>query len=225
MKVSIYGDYLLNEADDDGSDIINGGDNAASDTGADTADTGTDDTSSGDDSDSDEGGGDDDFNIDTSLDTDDDSSGGDESGGDEGGGDDSGSSDLDSGSSSGEGEVNPANTDIFASLSAEEQKIKILELKKQYGIMYAYIDDILSKMNNLEVEEDTMEVISRVSSQLYNLKEYLKDYMINIFPMNDFIQNDTFFNRFSAIIYSMDKIVEQLAVGREKKLGIEEENK
>lgn len=222
MKVSIYGDYLLNEADDDGSDIINGGDNAASDTGGDTADTGTDDASSGDDSDA--GGGDDDFSIDTSLDTDDDSSGGEDTGGE--GGDDSGSSDLDSGSSSsGDEEVNPANTDIFSTLSAEEQKIKILELKKQYGIMYAYIDDILSKMNNLEVEEDTMEVISRVSSQLYNLKEYLKDYMINIFPMNDFIQNDTFFNRFSAIIYSMNKIVEQLAVGREKKLGIEEENK
>jgi hypothetical protein len=222
MKVSIYGDYLLNEADDDGSDIINGGDNAASDAGGDTADTGTDDTSSGDDSDA--GGGDDDFSIDTSLDTDDDSAGGEDTG-DEGG-DDSGSSDLDSGSSSsGDEEVNPANTDIFSTLSAEEQKIKILELKKQYGVMYAYIDDILSKMNNLEVEEDTMEVISRVSSQLYNLKEYLKDYMINIFPMNDFIQNDTFFNRFSAIIYSMNKIVEQLAVGREKKLGIEEENK
>ena len=223
MKVSIYGDYLLNEADDDGSDIINGGDNAAaSDAGGDTADAGTDDASTGDDSDA--GGGDDDFSIDTSLDTDDDSSGGEDAGGE--GGDDSGSSDLDSGSSSsGDEEVNPANTDIFSTLSAEEQKIKILELKKQYGIMYAYIDDILSKMNNLEVEEDTMEVISRVSSQLYNLKEYLKDYMINIFPMNDFIQNDTFFNRFSAIIYSMNKIVEQLAVGREKKLGIEEENK
>jgi hypothetical protein len=91
--------------------------------------------------------------------------------------------------------------------------------------MYSYIDDILSKMNNLEIEEDTMEVVSRISSQLYNLKEYLKDYMIHIFPMNDFIQNDTFFNRFSAIIYSMSKIVEQLATGREKKLGIEEENK
>lgn len=223
MKVSIYGDYLLNEADDDGSDIINGGDGSAASDDTGIADTGnTDDSGS---SEGDDTGADDDFNIDTSLDTDD---GGGEDGGEDTGEDDSdsGSSDLDSGSSSsGDEEVNPANTDIFSTLSAEEQKIKILELKKQYGVMYSYIDDILSKMNNLEIEEDTMEVVSRISSQLYNLKEYLKDYMIHIFPMNDFIQNDTFFNRFSAIIYSMSKIVEQLATGREKKLGIEEENK
>ena len=70
----------------------------------------------------DDAGGDDDFNIDTSLDgTDDNSS------------DDSSSSDSSitySSDNNDEAGVNDANTDIYSSLTAEEQAQKIMELKK-----------------------------------------------------------------------------------------------
>lgn len=210
--------FILHE--DDGSDIINGGDNATdADAGENT--TGND---NAEDTGDDEGGGDDDFNIDTSID-DEGEGGGDES---ESGDDSGGGENLDSGGGgsmdSSEGEPLQQNTDIFVTLTAEEQQIKIMELKKLYNDLFTYTDDLLKKMNDLDVEEDTLEVISRVSSQLYHLKIYLRDYMTKTFDRKSFFENDVFFNRFSSIIYSIGVIVDKLVVKRRKKLGIEDDD-
>ena len=45
-----------------------------------------------------------------------------------------------------------ANTDIFDSLSADEQKIKIMELQRLYGEMYNSCDDISKRLNDLDTE-------------------------------------------------------------------------
>ena len=205
--------------EDDGTDIINGGpantDNDANQDAA--ADTGAEDQAAF--------NNDDDFNIDTSLDSGDDTG---EEGGDDLGGDDEGGMEGDGdvdGSSPSEEEVNPANTDVFATLTAEEQKIKIMQLKSQYNDLYTYCDDLLTKMNDMDLEEDTLEVVSKISSDLYSLKDYIRDYMISIFPMRSFIENDIFYNRFVAQLSSIQYIIDQLAVGREKKLGIEDNDK
>ena len=213
-------DLIIHE--DDGSDIINGGDQAA-DTGAD--DTGGDDNADSTDN-ATEDEGDNEFDVDTSVDDE----GGDESG-DEGG-DDSGGDDMDSGDSSmdsgggmdGEGEPLPENNDVFVTLTAEEQQMKIMELKKLYNDLYTYTDDLLKKMNDLDVEEDTLKIISRTSSQLYQLKIYLRDYMTNTFNLKSFVENDVYFNRFSSIIYSIGVIVDKLVVKRHEKLGIEDDD-
>jgi len=210
-------DLIIHE--DDGSDIINGGDQAA-DTGADDAGTTDDNTDNATDD-----SGDDEFNIDTSVD--DDSEGGDE------GGDDSGGDDMDTGDDSsidsgggmdGEGEPLPENNDVFVTLTAEEQQVKIMELKKLYNDLYTYTDDLLKKMNDLDVEEDTLEIISRTSSQLYQLKIYLRDYMAHTFNTKSFVENDVYFNRFSSIIYSIGVIVDRLVEKRREKLGIEDDD-
>ena len=209
-------DLIFHE--DDGSDIINGGD-------ANTADTGGEENAAGDDTGEDTGdeGGDDDFDIDTSIDDE----GGEEDSTGEDTGEDTGDDNLDSGGDSmdsGDGEPIPQNTDIFATLTAEEQQIKIMELKKLYNDLYTYTDDLLKKMNDLDIEEDTLEVISRTSSQLYHLKIYLRDYMTKIFDLKSFFENDVFFNRFSSIIYSIGVIVDRLVEKRRKKLGIEDDD-
>ena len=210
-------DLIIHE--DDGSDIINGGDQAA-DNGAEDAGTTDDNTDN-----ATEDGGDDEFNIDTSVD--DDSEGGDE-GGDDASGDDMDTGDdssMDSGGGmDGEGEPLPENNDVFVTLTAEEQQVKIMELKKLYNDLYTYTDDLLKKMNDLDVEEDTLEIISRTSSQLYQLKIYLRDYMAHTFNTKSFVENDVYFNRFSSIIYSIGVIVDRLVEKRREKLGIEDDD-
>lgn len=206
--------------EDDGSDIINGGGDNGGDQAADS-DAGGGDNDNGD---AEESGGDDEFNIDTSVDDE----GGDDSGDDEGGDDsssddsmDDSGGDMGGGMDAGEGEPLPENNDVFVTLTAEEQQVKIMELKKLYNDLYTYADDLLKKMNDLDVEEDTLEVVSRTSSQLYQLKIYLRDYMTHTFNTKSFIENDVYFNRFSSIIYSIGNIVDRLVVKRREKLGIE----
>ena len=136
---------ILKEAPEDGDDAADAGaadaapaDDAGADAGGDDANI--DDNTGDADTDDNEGMGDDqDFDIDTNIGGDDDTGDGD-GGEDELGGDDAGG---DLGGGEGDEEVNAKNTDIFSTLSAEEQSIKIAELKKIYNDLYIYISDML----------------------------------------------------------------------------------
>ena len=154
----------------------------------------------------DEYGGEDVFNIDTSLDDVDVNDGG----GDISDNPDS-STDTNSIDSNSDPEEEPieANTDIFSSLSAEEQQIKIKELKRLFMELYSSTDDILQKVNSTHTDENNIEIITKISSTLYSLREYINDYICNIFAFKSFIENDIVFNRFLAILNSISTIIEE----------------
>ena len=151
-------------------------------------------------------GGDDDFDIDASLDDGDD--GGENPDSSPSDSDDGGSgSDSAGGDNNSDEEVNDDNTDIFSSLSAEEQQIKIKELKGLYQQMYTSCDELLDRINNLEFTEDSLPVMNRITYALYDLKKYISEYIISIFPRKSFIENDIAFNRFLMILNSVKDIL------------------
>ena len=209
---------LLHEAPEDGTDAGNdagGAEAPAADTGAE--DAATDDA--GGDEDNTDMGNDEDFDVDTNIDDDadgdPDSTEGDDAGGGDDLGGDSGGSSLDGG---GEEEVNPKNTDIFSTLSKEEQAIKIAELKKKFNELYIYISDMYCKINDVNPDEDNLEAIYRVTSGLYSTKEYVGDYIKSIFPMKSYIENDIAYNRFLIIIQSITQVINTLANEIEEKI-------
>ena len=214
MSFSVFD--LLREADgDEGQAPANpdAGTDAPADTPADNA--------GGDDA-GDDNGGDDNFDIDANLDNPDDE-GGDDNGDEpaDGGDDLGGGDDMGGGGNEEATDEEPveSNTDIFASLTAEEQKIKIIELKNQFGNLYSACDDILDKINSLDVDEDSIEFTSRITNSIFNLKKYISDYLTYTFAQKSFIENDIMFNRFLSIIKSIsvtfDKFVSIVTRERE----------
>lgn len=163
---------------------------------------------------------DDDFSIDTNLDDSSDESG---AGVEDSTSDDSSSS-LDSDSAEGEEdtseEVVKTNADIFNSLSVEEQKIKIGELKGCFSDLYSTLSDILDRANNIDKDED-LEILDRVCSNIYNLKQYVKDYIIKVFPNKSYIENDIAFNRFLSMLNSLKVVIDEIVIIRDRKLGID----
>ena len=153
-------------------------------------------------------GGDDDFDIDASLDDGDDGGENSDSSPSDSDSDDGGSgSDSAGGDNNSDEEVNDDNTDIFSSLSAEEQQIKIKELKGLYQQMYTSCDELLDRINNLEFTEDSLPIMTRITYALYDLKKYISEYIISIFPRKSFIENDIAFNRFLMILNSVKDIL------------------
>lgn len=151
-------------------------------------------------------GGDDDFDIDASLDDGDD--GGENPDSSPSDSDDGGSgSDSAGGDNNSDEEVNDDNTDIFSSLSAEEQQIKIKELKGLYQQMYTSCDELLDRINNLEFTEDSLPVMTRITYALYDLKKYISEYITSVFPRKSYIENDIAFNRFLMILNSVKDIL------------------
>lgn len=104
-----------------------------------------------------------------------------------------------------------ANTDIFSSLTAEEQAVKIKELKSLYSNLFSSIDDILERINKLDINEDNLETISRVSTSLYDMKVYISDYLTLVFPTKSYIENDVTFSRFLSIVKSITGILDDIA--------------
>lgn len=154
-------------------------------------------------------GGDDDFSIDTSLDnTDggDDAAGGDDMGSDSGGDDGANKNDGEDG----DDEPVEANTDMFASLSAEEQTIKIKELKKLYNDLYTSIDDLIERISNIDYSEMNITYMFKINNTLYDLKQYVSDYMIHVFPTKSYYENDVMFNRFLLQVNSISAILEKI---------------
>ena len=208
---------------DDGSYIINGGDAGATDADS-TTDNGGGDADASSTADNDNNTNDDeDFNIDTSLDDNDTANDDADTNSDN---DLEDSSNDDNSSSSSEldsGEANPINKDLFPTLTAEEQAIKIKELKKQYNNMYIYIDDLIDKMNNIALDEDNVIIIERITVNLLKLREYLQEYISTTFNLKDYFENDVFFRRFLQVIYSVDSTMQDLSKGRAKKLGLKDD--
>jgi len=203
LNMSIFDAF--NEADND--------DTAGNDAGGNDATGGGDDAAGGNDDNS--NNRDEDFDIDADLDTGDDDNAGDDTGGTDDTGtddttDDSGS-DI-SGGDAGNGEEEPveANTDIFSSLTAEEQAIKIRELKNLFNNLYTSIDDNITKLDNLGTTEDNIQAVTKLTTCMYNLKTYISDYIQFIFPNKSYIENDISFNRFLAIIKSITTIMNDL---------------
>lgn len=194
---------IIREADDDQNQAEPTNDNNTEDSGNNT-DTNQNSTDNNEDNAADDDG--EDIDLTTDLDTD----GGDDLDGEEdGGGTDSGSSPDPSTDDETEKAV-PANTDIFSSLSPEEQQIKIMELKKLYNNLYSSLNDIIDAFSNIKVEEDKKPVTDRISVVLYDIREYLSDYICNIFYLKSYIENDINFNRFLSIVNSVQVILSEI---------------
>ena len=186
--------------------------------------------------DDDAGGDDEDFDIDTTLDVDDDDTTeddgedevddtGETTGGDEGeetggGGGSTGCTIEDSGT-----EPVEANTKIFSSFTAEEQEVKIKELKAQFRDLYLSIDDQLHRIEEMDLDEDMITVMPRVTLSLHKLKQSLADYFDKHFDAQSYEENDFKFNELSMILNSISDIIEDLAKSKEKKIGKETADK
>lgn len=217
MKYSLF-DEIIKEAEDDEA---GGGEETAA---ADNADTNGDGEVSDDEANAaatEEGdAADEEFDVDTDIPE------GDDEGGDDAG-DDNNNDTVDTSSSppdtspASDDEVKPANTNIFDTLTAEEQNIKIKELKKSYQNLYATIDDILNRINNMDIDEDTLDVMSRVTITLCNLKDELANYFIHIFNLRSYLENDIKFNEFLAILKAVTVVVDELSSKKQKIIGLD----
>lgn len=201
--------YFISEADDDeggtGADAgaapspDAGGDDAGAETAEDVANQAQQDLNNND------------FNIDNEVPEDEEPENPDD-GGEEGGEEDTQQQQADSAPPEDYSDEDPveANTDIFASLSAEKQMSKIMELKRLYGDMYTSVDDIIRKVDNLDPEDD-IETIFRISDALYNLKRYMEDYIKTEFPIRSYIENDLNYNKMLLILKGVSTIVDKYA--------------
>lgn len=100
---------------------------------------------------------------------------------------------------------------LFDSLSPEEQEIKNKMLKKLFIDLYSNCDSIINKFNDIGSElEEVSTQIKKILSILFNLKQMIDDYLMNIYKTKSYIENDIVFNRYLSILNSVKNIVKEI---------------
>lgn len=166
---------------------------------------------------------DDDFSIDTSVGDDQSTDSGDDVDGD--GSDDMGGEDTGGGETGDPNmeEENENDKDIFLSLPKEEQQMKIRELKKLYGSLYTSCVDLVARIDDIEVSDDNKPYISRIYTAMCDIKRYIADYIIYIFPSRSYIENDIAYNTYLMMINSVASILDKI-ITKENKLRENEQD-
>ncbi|MCM1215906.1 MAG: hypothetical protein NC548_15475 [Lachnospiraceae bacterium] len=207
--------YLF-EADDDGTDTSSTS-GEATDTGEDSASTDdsttTDDTAETSDDTTEEENNDDDFSIDASPE-DDDGSEGDNGGLDDTSSSDDSSSDDMSSDNTEESEIDAA---MFETLDDNEKRTKIAELKKLFMDLYSKCDILVNKFNSIDEDDDEVNpVVKRIVKILYDTKEYVSYYLLNVFNSKSYIENMVVFKRHLVVLNGIKKIVQEIEKEQEK---------
>jgi cobalamin biosynthesis protein CobT len=91
--------------------------------------------------------------------------------------------------------------EVFDSLSIAEQQIKIKELKNQFADLYNNCSSIIERLNDVALELiDEYPQLKKISSVLYELKDMISFYILNIYDTKSFFENDIVFNRYLLIL-------------------------
>ena len=107
---------------------------------------------------------------------------------------------------------------MFDSLSDSEKKRKISTLKKLYMELYSKCNVLIDKFNQItdDGNDDFKPVIKRILTVLYDLKEYISYYLLNVYDNNSYIENDINFNRYLSILNGIKHITEDLQKQKKK---------
>lgn len=214
-------DYSL--PDDTGDDGQT--DDTADNTDGDNQDT-ADDTDTGDDQTSDDttdDGGDDTDNTDDDFSMDD-GGGGDDSGADDGSSDTGDDTDTTDGDTADAG--NPATDDgtaeddqagvqaedqLYDTLSDDQKKIRILQLKLNYRDLYNETDLIMNGINNITKTDTNTDAIYRVVDTIQSIRQCLIDYIENVFDRSTYLSNNEIYIKYISIFRTIKKTIDELS--------------
>lgn len=96
--------------------------------------------------------------------------------------------------------------ELFDSLSIAEQQIKIKELKKQFGDLYSNTVSLIDRFNEISIEVGSDSIqINKIIKILLDLKSMISFYILNIYDIKSFFENDIAFNRYLVIFNGIKK--------------------
>ena len=101
--------------------------------------------------------------------------------------------------------------ELFDSLSIAEQQIKIRELKEQFAELYSNSVSLIDRFNEISMEVSNNSVqINKLISILLELKSMISFYILNIYDIKSYFENDIVFNRYLSIFNNIQKAIKTI---------------
>ena len=117
-------------------------------------------------------------------------------------------------------EAKAKDRELFASMTPQEQKMKIVKLKESYKELYERIDQIIKKYDAISLEfEDYGHIVKKSLDILNELKSYISVYLLELFDSNSYIENDIMFNRYLIVLNTIKNTTDDMCKMKKKEIA------
>ena len=101
--------------------------------------------------------------------------------------------------------------ELFDSLTLAEQQIKIRELKNNFVDLYNNCISLIDRYNEISLEcEEDITHIKKISSLLLDIKGMISFYILNLYDLKSYVENDLIFNRYLAVFNAIKNVTKNI---------------
>ncbi len=111
-------------------------------------------------------------------------------------------------------DVKAAEEQIYDSLTDDQKRIRVLQLKIDYKDLYETIITTKEGINSIPKTMDNLDTIKRLTLFTEKTKGILIDYIQNNFDKNPYLENYAMYVKFMAVFRTIYKVIEELNAAR-----------
>ena len=104
---------------------------------------------------------------------------------------------------------------IYDSLTDDQKRIRVLQLKLNYKDLYETMTNTLEGINGIPKNADNLETIKRLNLLLNKAKNILIDYVENNFDSSPYLENYTVYMKYIAVFRTASKVIEELNAAKD----------
>ena len=106
---------------------------------------------------------------------------------------------------------------IYDTLTDEQKRIRVLELKINFKDLYEETDNVLRSINNIPKTNENIDRIRRIIIVINKVKKYLVDFIGTNFDMNSYIDNYSTYIKFVSVFRTITKVINEINNENSKK--------
>lgn len=107
-------------------------------------------------------------------------------------------------------EERAAEEAIYDSLTDDQKRIRVLQLKLDYKDLYETMTTTIEGVNRIPKNSDNIETVKRLILLLTKAKKILIDYVENNFDANPYLENYTMYIKYMAVFRTAMKVIEEI---------------
>ena len=112
----------------------------------------------------------------------------------------------------GQDDVKSKENEMLSNLDPEQRRIQDSELKKNYINLYNTIGDIILRLNKISTSSSNKSPMYFIQNQLNDLKEYVYNYLSNVYSTKTYIENNINYEQYLVILSNINNLLIQLNV-------------
>lgn len=108
-------------------------------------------------------------------------------------------------------EEDQSESQLYDTLTDDQKKIRILQLKIDFQNLYKEADSVLNAINSIPKTEDDIETLRRLIETLNNVKKYVLDYVTSTFDKTTYLDNNQVYIKFIEVFRTIRRVIDDLS--------------